>query len=285
MKRIEFIAPVEAMRGNLSGKQEGLLYPAANNRAYESPLGSVNYAKNYRPSFVGAKRAKDGLKYFAVRTKSAIHLTAKSKRQMAILGGAGACYAAILGNETQRTKVEFAYLYAMNNNLTVGKNGTAVKSLREFLMPMIMISLKRRNAKLFSLQYNTRGDEVAISNPWIEIGDFDTRCNIDAVVLDRFYTELGPVGTFKASLVADGEQYHFYSVSGKTCAQVYTGDTKMMNVFGSDGVGEGALAVQEGTLKVRLGESLSYNNVTLEGTPVSGTDQISADATYEVAAE
>lgn len=278
MKRIEFIAPVEAMRGNLSGKQEDLVYPQADNKAYESPLGSVNYAKNYRPSFIGAKRAKDGMKYFAVKTKTAIHLTAKSKRQMALLGGAGACYAAILGNETQKMKAELAYVYAKTQ-------GETAKSLRDFLMPKIMKSLGRRRSDLFSLQYNISGDEVTISNPWIEIGDFETRCTIDATILDRFYTELGPVGTFKASLVADGEQYHFYSVSGKTCAQTYTEGTHMTIVFASDGEGEGSLAVVEGNLKARIGESLSMNNVTLDGTPVSSTDQIAADATYEVAAE
>lgn len=278
MKVIEFIAPVEAMRGNLSGKQDGLVYPASDNKAYESPIGSVNYAKNYRPSFIGAKRAKDGLKYFSVKTKTAIHLTAKSKRQMALLGGAGACFAAIMNNETQKAHVELAYIYAKNL-------GETAKTLREYLMGKIIKSLGRRRNVLFTLPYNVLGDEVTISNPWIEIGEIGTRCEVDGVVLDRFYTELGPVGTFKASLVADDVQYHFYAVAGKTCAQTYTAGTNILNVFGSDGVGEGALAVQDGTLKVRLGESLSYNNVTLEGTPVSGTDQISADATYAVATE
>lgn len=278
MKRIEFIAPVEAMRGNLSGTQIGLVYPASDNKAYESPIGSVNYAKNYRPSFIGAKRAKDGLKYFAVKTKTAIHLTAKSKRQMALLGGGGACFAAIMNNETQKAHAELAYLYAKNL-------GETAKSLREFLMAKIIKSLGRRRNVLFTLPYNVLGDEITISNPWIERGEGDTHCSIDGVVLDRFYTELGPVGTFKASLVADDVQYHFYAVSGKTCAQMYTGDTNIMNVFGSDGVGEGALAVQDGTLKVRLGESLSYNNVTLDGDAVPGNNEIQVNATYEVATE
>lgn len=40
MKRIEFIAPVEAMRGNLSGKQD-LLYVENDNKAYEGPVGQT----------------------------------------------------------------------------------------------------------------------------------------------------------------------------------------------------------------------------------------------------
>lgn len=278
MKRIEFIAPVEAMRGNLSGKQDGLVYPQADNKAYESPLGSVNYAKNYRPSFIGAKRAKDGLKYFSVKTKTAIHLTTKSKKQMAVLGGAGACFAAIMANPTQSMLVESAYRYAYGLD-------RPTESLRQFLMKKIMKALTLRREKLFTLQYTSQGAEVSVSNPWIEYGDTTTRCRISGEVLDRFYTELGPVGTFKATLEADGVEYHFYAVAGKTCAQSYATFSNLATVFSANGVGDGALAVQEEVLKVRIGESLSYNNVTLDGERVGGTDEIAAGATYEVAAE
>lgn len=277
MKRIEFIAPVEAMRGNLSGKQEGLQYPAADNKAYESPLGSVNYAKNYRPSFIGAKRAKDGMKYFTVKTKTAIHLTAKSKRQMALLGGGGACFAAIMNNETQKAHVELAYLYAKNL-------GETAKTLREFLMGKIIKSLGRRRNVLFTLPYNVIGDEVTISNPWIEYGDMDTRCSVSGDVLDRFFTELGPVGTFKASLVAGDEELHFYAVAGKKCEETYVSTgTPFQYVFDSDGVGAGQIFVSGDVLVARIFPNLSNVNVTLEGEDVSGTDQIVAGATYAVA--
>lgn len=278
MKRIEFIAPVEAMRGNLSGKQDGLVYPQADNKAYESPLGSVNYAKNYRPSFIGAKRAKDGLKYFSVKTKTAIHLTTKSKKQMAVLGGAGACFAAIMANPTQSMLVDSAYRYAYGLD-------RPTESLRQFLMKKIMKALTLRSAKLFALQYNSQGSVVEVSNPWIELGTTDTRCRISGEVLDRFYTELGPVGTFKATLVADGVEYHFYAVAGKTCAQTYTSGTNITWIFSAGGVGDGTLAVQSDALVARIGESLSFTDVTLNGENVSGSDEIVADATYEVAAE
>lgn len=278
MKRIEFIAPVEAMRGNLSGKQDGLVYPQADNKAYESPVGSVNYAKNYRPSFIGAKRAKDGLKYFSVKTKTAIHLTTKSKKQMALLGGAGACFAAIMANPTQSMLVDSAYRYAYGLD-------RPTETLREFLMRKIMKALTLRSNKLFSLQYNSQGSVVEVSNPWIEYGDTTTRCQISAEVIDRFFTELGPVGTFKATLVADGVEYHFYAVAGKTCAQLYSTYGNMALIFSAGVVGDGALAVQSDALVARIGESLSYNDVTIDGNKVNGTDEISADVTYEVAAE
>ena len=54
MKRIEFIAPVESMRGNLSGNQS-LEYALNNNPAYDAPDG-VQYARNYQPRLAPIKR-------------------------------------------------------------------------------------------------------------------------------------------------------------------------------------------------------------------------------------
>ena len=94
MKRIEFIAPVESMRGNLSGNQS-LEYAQNNNPAYEAPDG-VQYARNYQPRFIGAKRGSDGLKYFAVRTKTATNLKATTRRAMAIVGVTAAIRSALM---------------------------------------------------------------------------------------------------------------------------------------------------------------------------------------------
>lgn len=94
MKRIEFIAPVESMRGNLSGNQS-LEYAENNNPAYEAPNG-VQYARNYQPRFIGAKRGADGLKYFAVRTKTATNLKASTRRAMAIVGVTAAIRSALM---------------------------------------------------------------------------------------------------------------------------------------------------------------------------------------------
>lgn len=111
MKRIEFIAPVEAIRGNLSGAQK-LRYPTDDQGAYEGPVGSVNYARNYAPRFVGAKVAKSGLKYFSVRTKTANHLTAKSKKAMALLGGCGAIYAALIKTPALKAQADAVFVKA-----------------------------------------------------------------------------------------------------------------------------------------------------------------------------
>lgn len=83
MKRIEFIAPVEAMRGNLSGKQS-LVYNPNNNPAWGANDNERSYALNYQPTFIGAKRS-DGLKYFQVKTKSAVTMSSAMREQCALL--------------------------------------------------------------------------------------------------------------------------------------------------------------------------------------------------------
>lgn len=85
MKRIEFISPVEAMRGNLSRTKQTLLYAENDNPAWDAPVNKRSYARNYQPIFVGAKVAKSGRKYFAIKTKTAITITAAAKVRMALL--------------------------------------------------------------------------------------------------------------------------------------------------------------------------------------------------------
>lgn len=84
MKRIEFIAPVEALRGNMSGSQT-LVYAENDNPAYEAPDGR-QYARNYKPRYIGFRRAKDGAVYFGVKRKSATKVDAASRITMAAMG-------------------------------------------------------------------------------------------------------------------------------------------------------------------------------------------------------
>lgn len=110
MKRIEFIAPVESMRGNLSGNQS-LEYSDFNNPAYDAPNG-VQYARNYQPRFIGAKRGSDGLKYFSVRTKSATNLKATTRRSMAIVGVTAAIRSALMSaHAADYAKMQQAFNY------------------------------------------------------------------------------------------------------------------------------------------------------------------------------
>lgn len=157
MKRIEFIAPVEAMRGNLSGAQN-LKYPTQNNRAYESPEGSVNYARNYGTRFIGAKRASDGLKYFAVKTKTATHITPRSLMAMALLGAAGAMYAALVRDKASAT---YAGIHAQWVEL---QNVGNTKSFRAYVMDNLrqMLATKASNVVFAGPR-----PAVTVNNPWV----------------------------------------------------------------------------------------------------------------------
>lgn len=180
MKKIEFIAPVEAMRGNLSGKQD-LLYPSENNKAYEGPVGSVNYANNYAPRFVGAKIAKSGKKYFTVRTKTANHLTAASKRAMALLGGAGAIYAAIVrdksaGSLYARLQAQYVALQALG----------LTDSFRKWVTDKLRSALIAHDAQA---TFAGPGGSIGVDNPW---GKFSGELNVQVsnAIRVKFWTEL-----------------------------------------------------------------------------------------------
>ena len=72
------------MRGNLSGSQK-LTYPTQNNSAWEAPSDKRSYATNYNTRYIGSKRSSDGLKFFSVRTKSAVTMSPAMREGMALL--------------------------------------------------------------------------------------------------------------------------------------------------------------------------------------------------------
>lgn len=179
MKRIEFIAPVEAMRGNLSGKQT-LEYPLNNNPAYEAPVGK-HYATNYQPSFIGAKRASDGLKYFAVKRRSAIRVTAKQKMNWAVTGACGAIIGSILADKTSE-------LYAWVMQCYEGQVQSGLKkTLRAWLSENIMRDL-RAKAPMISFYYLF--PTPLFNNPFVSGGTDTHNVTISNEILVKFWSEL-----------------------------------------------------------------------------------------------
>lgn len=192
MKRIEFIAPVEAMRGNLSGAQN-LKYPTQNNKAFESPEGSVNYARNYSTRFIGAKRASDGLKYFAVKTKTATHITPRSLQAMALLGGAGAMYAALVRTKASAT---YAGIYAQWVEL---QNIGETRSFREFVMDAFRRMLASKQSTVVFT--GPRPGAITVNNPWK--GEQTPDVAISREIITKFWPQLSPDGI---TFTIDGEK-------------------------------------------------------------------------------
>ena len=212
MKRIEFIAPVEAMRGNLSGAQK-LQYPTDNQGAYEGPAGAVNYARNYSPRFIGAKIAKSGKKYFSVRTKTANHLTAKSKQAMALLGGTGAIVGAILRNKISETYKNIYNAWVKSQEL----GGTS--TFRQFLSGLVRSMLIKKSAS-YHVQVGEFGQDIY--NPWVS--NVVTDYNVPMTIILKFWSELAPAGAFVINVdLPDGKSGICPWISGKTFAQMSDG--------------------------------------------------------------
>lgn len=182
MKRIEFLAPVEAMRGNLSGAQN-LKYPTENNKAFESPEGSVNYACNYGTRFIGAKRASDGLKYFAVKTKTATHITPRSLQAMALLGGAGAMYAALVRD---KASASYTGIYAQWVEL---QNVGNPKTFRQYVMDNFRHALASKQS---TVVFAGPRPAVTVNNPWVSEQTADM--SISREILTKFWPQLASDG-------------------------------------------------------------------------------------------
>lgn len=178
MKHIEFISPVAAIRGNMSGTQQ-LKYPLHDNRAFEGPDGSVNYARNYRPSYIGTKRASDGRCSFQTKRKSANHLTAKAKSAMANLGGVGAIYSALVRDKSAQVYLDALACY--QDAVNAGFVGT----FRKYMYGFIQSALDAKDA---TIDITTPNHHVSIDNPWVKDGEINISVNSNLIV--KFWLEL-----------------------------------------------------------------------------------------------
>lgn len=215
MKRIEFIAPVEAMRGNLSGAQK-LQYPTDNQGAYEGPAGAVNYARNYSPRFIGAKVAKSGKKYFSVRTKTANHLTVKSKQAMALMGGTGAIVASILRDKTAEIYTNLYGAWVKAQEL-----GGSTSTFRQFLSGSIRRMLIQKSAT-YHVQVGEFGQDI--DNPWNTTKP-NPNVSISQAILVKFWSELAA-----KAIVIDVEGLKLIAHSGDTFQNVIESGYNVMNL-------------------------------------------------------
>lgn len=215
MKRIEFIAPVEAMRGNLSGAQK-LQYPTDNQGAYEGPAGAVNYARNYSPRFIGAKIAKSGKKYFSVRTKTANHLTVKSKQAMALMGGTGAIVASILRDKTAEIYTNLYGAWVKAQEL-----GGSTSTFRQFLSGSIRRMLIQKSAT-YHVQVGEFGQDI--DNPWNTTSQ-TPNVSISQAILVKFWSELAA-----KPIVIDVEGLKLIAHSGDKFQNVIESGYNVMNL-------------------------------------------------------
>lgn len=186
MKRTTFIAPVESMRGNLSGKQD-LRYANNDNKAFDAPEGR-QYAKNYRASYIGARRAADGLTYFAVKTKSATKIDAESLNRMACLGAAGAMVGSIY---RQKSSQLFENLLRVYGAMKIQGAIAADTSLRKWLFESLytVLSSKRSLLRVVATVGTTEISAVIV-NPYVSASAQTEGAEISTYLIEKFWMQL-----------------------------------------------------------------------------------------------
>lgn len=160
------------MRGSLSG-QQALTYTPELIKGYAVASGTKETANDYQPILV-AKVARFGttkqLRFFQVRTRSSVHMTANYRRNCALMGGVGALFAGLVNDKN-------AQIYKDCVRVCPGK-----MSLRAFLSPILRAALAAKSASI------TVADGVVIVNPWISSAT--PNVPVAADVLDKFSSEL-----------------------------------------------------------------------------------------------
>ena len=173
------------LRGNISGKQV-LQYPENNNGAYEAPVGMKSYARNYKPSVIVCQRQSDGKTYFQVKQRSAIHMTLKQKKAMAVLGGTGAIVGAILKDKAGEN---YRTLLGFYEEMKPYLNGM---SFRKYLSTQISGALRVKSRYFYFTNPAHEGgtQSFAIGNPWVLSAPSTHWVNLSVDILAKFWSEL-----------------------------------------------------------------------------------------------
>lgn len=170
MKRIQYMAPVDWMRGKLSGNQY-LTYDT--HSAYDTPTGNVAAADNYQPRLIAKIKGiytPRKIRFFQVRTRTSVNMTAAVKRNLALMGGVGALFGSLVSDKSSTIYIEVSALCPKG------------MTLRAFLAPKIRAALA---AKLPLIEIE---DGVVIVNPWVSM--VTPNVPVSQEIHDKFAGEL-----------------------------------------------------------------------------------------------
>lgn len=180
MKRINLAYPFESIQGKQGIKQD-LRYAENDNKAYASPQGKVNYARNYKPVMVAARVARTGLNYFAIKTKAATKNTAAWRLVAALMGAMSAIYGWVIKQANIMLQLNVQYAAAVE----AGYEGT----FHKWVGAAIRESLSKKSATIVVV-----GPTSTITlgnNPFSDAAEAIT---IAAKVLVKFWKQLTPSG-------------------------------------------------------------------------------------------
>ena len=154
------------MSGLLGTKQD-LRYAENDNKAFESPAGRVNYARNYQPGVVAARVARTGLKYFAIKTKTAFKASVKALKQCAVMGASSAIYGISIANASLKAQLDAVYALAK----AAGYEGTFHKFVTGFIRAAlenyaatIVVAFQGTSVNLGNNPFTSAETAIAISS-------------------------------------------------------------------------------------------------------------------------
>ena len=264
MKNVRYIAPIESMSGNLSGKQE-LLYPTKNNSAWESPSDKRNYATNYRPRYVGTYRAKNGKVSFQVKQRSAVTMTPAMRKQQAVLGGTKAIYDALIHNPLTLGRMQALYMESPERN-------NYGWSMYKWAYSQISGQVENKIAGIRIIGKLTGGQTpLVVQNPWISTIAPGTPVTVTVSddILAKFWMQL-----------ANAPMQ--FTIDGKV-GVAHVGDTWQLLVANTSSVVRrpNILNVQTTGNMVHLGNDI-HERVCLGETPEEPANTIDSAADYIV---
>lgn len=99
---------IESIQGRLGSRQD-LRYAKNNNKAWYSPAGATNTARNYAPRFIGMRRTLDGRNYYAVRKKSSFTNSTDSRKACALMGATASIWNYASHDLSVWTNIQNAY--------------------------------------------------------------------------------------------------------------------------------------------------------------------------------
>lgn len=174
MRRIEFIAPIESMSGDLSGGEKNTY--AGGQTAWDAANSGELYAENYSKRYIGARKSSNGKKYFSLRTRATVNMTA-SRLAMAEFGGTASLASYVKKDLTLMGPLKVLFLALKQDGETYSK------WLFNKLYPAIM-------NKQASVTITDGSTSVTINNPWIS-GGTGTSEPVPQEIVDKFADELG----------------------------------------------------------------------------------------------
>ena len=211
-KLVRMIAPFEALRGNVSGRQS-LTYGSKKSTAWNSGVDKP-YATDYNPRFIVGLRSHTGKAYFQVKQKFAAINTAAARDNQAYIAGAKLMYDNMI-----RTTSDFALLSWLQCQTFVDKKSDSSATMYKTFFRYVRALLHSKRTSL-TVSVVVPDDYAAatpgttltasIKNPW---NNPEVASLIPSDMLEKFWMQLAKgalqftiIGAGKG-LAKDGETY------------------------------------------------------------------------------